>query len=189
MKKLLFLLIIGLMTFRVQGASEVTIIQRGDFILDLLASADFKKLSKYTCSKGGLKFSPYTRNLDSLFVKNLSNRELLVFKSTKQKYLWGEYDGSGAKIFLTPMQYYAQFIYDVDYKSKSVRNHINAEQLNNDTSLFGLTKNYPNAEIVIYKYEGNKDLDYKNAKELILIFSKIKHSWCLEGLSHSEDTI
>ena len=172
-----------------ETGSAISALQFSDIVIQFIQKADFKSLAGQVCSRNGLNFSPYARNYESLVVTKLPKKVLVDFNKTKNKYVWGKYDGSGSDIYLTPKEYYAKFIYDVDYKSKGAISYLSSSQLNNNSELAGLVKAYPLANVVSYKYEGTKDIEYKDAKELLIIIRKTKNSWCLDGIAHNEDTI
>ncbi|MCP4118445.1 MAG: hypothetical protein GY737_24220 [Desulfobacteraceae bacterium] len=165
------------------------LITKADTILDLIDSADFKSLINHIHPIKGLNFSPYARDLTKLFIINFPPKIISNFRKDKHLYLWGYYDGIGTPIELTPMEYYEQFIYDIDYKTKSEGIYISNKDLKTQYSLNAIYKTYPGSSLVQYNYKGTEATGFKDFKDLILIFTKIKNQWYLEGLAHSESTL
>ena len=165
------------------------LITKADIILDLIKSADFKSLTNHVHPIKGLNFSPYTRDLSKLFIINFSKKEVSNFEKDNNIYLWGYYDGIGSPINLAPMEYYKQFIYDIDFKTKAKSIYIRNKDLKTIYTFNAIYKTYPNSSLVQYNYEGTEEIGCKDFKDLIFIFTKIKSQWYLEGLAHSESTL
>ena len=157
--------------------------------LALLARADYAALLPSTCAPGGLSFSPYARNLASLSPVQLAADDLRRFASHPDKRIWGRYDGSGADIVLTPRAYHAQFVYDVDYQRRARATLRSPAALKADAELSALAGAYPGAGLVIYRDPGTRRNDFKDARELIMVVRPVGKRWCLQGLSHSEDSV
>lgn len=161
----------------------------GRKVLELLARADYAALAPCTCAPGGLSFSPYARTLASLSPIQLATDDLRRFASNPDKRIWGRYDGSGADIALTPQAYHAQFVYDVDYRRRARLTLRSPAALKVDAELSALAAAYPGAGLVIYRDPGTRRNAFKDARELIMVVRLVGKRWCLQGLSHSEDTV
>jgi hypothetical protein len=82
-------------------------------ILDALARADFRQLASHVGGEG-LVVSPYVM-LDSGDVR-LSRTEVESCAKDARVRLWGYRDGSGDPIETTCSRYFAEFVWDVDYR-------------------------------------------------------------------------
>lgn len=161
----------------------------GSRIVALLEQSNFKLLARDVCSGVRLGYSPYTRNLSQLSITRFRAEQIAEFDTNRNKYRWGQYDGTGAEIRLTPIEYHREFVYDVDYLNLGQAAYLDAAAVQNNPELVGLQKAYPGSDVVVYRYPGHEELGYKDAKELILILKRNNHQWCLTGISHSEDTV
>ena len=160
-----------------------------DTIVALLRDADFAALSRHVHEERGLSFSPYARGLSDLFLVNFSRAELAQLQLNDKTYRWGRYDGSGLEISLTPAQYFHEFIYDMDYLKYAERICLKSRQLKQSREYAGVAAAFPDCTMVIYRYQGKKDIGFKDSRELILIFAGTTRQWSLVGLAHSEDTL
>ncbi|WP_230533807.1 hypothetical protein [Microvirga roseola] len=95
-----------------EAAREVTQEAVAD-ILDALAERDFDRLAAHV-GKGGLTVSPYVM-LDVHDVL-LDSEEVGRCAQEKRIRLWGYRDGSGDPIETTCERYFAQFVWDADYR-------------------------------------------------------------------------
>lgn len=166
--------------------AAVTVDAKADTVLAALKSADFRALSGQMCSGSRLTYSPYARNLSTLPRISFARPDVAAFGSSRKKYVWGAYDGSGDPIRLTPREYHKEFVYDVDYQSASAKTHLDRKAFDADKDLAALAKAYPAAEIVTYKFAGTSDASYKDARGLILVFEQRAGNWCLRAVAHDE---
>jgi hypothetical protein len=107
----------------------------------------------------------------------------------KQTYVWGNYDGIGNQIKLTPKQYYKEFIYDIDFLSKAQAYYINNEKLRKSKLFKYICKIYPASNLVQYDYRGTKETGFNDFKRLYLIFEHIDKQWFIVGIVHGEKTV
>ena len=194
--KLLFLLVVAISVIlscssikNDFGNQPEIITKKSEAILKLIASSDFKQLSNYIDSKGGLGFSPYTENLGTLNVINFSKDKIIGFKGDNAIYTWGEYDGIGSPIKLTTSEYYKEFIYDIDYLSKAEMMYVDNKKLSESSSLKSLYLKYPNSVLVKFMYKGSENIGFKDFKILFIVYTKINNVWYLSAITHSESTV
>jgi hypothetical protein len=181
------ILSVALLALPISGrAADAGIEPAGEAILQTLKSADFRSLERHVCPGSSLAFSPYARNLSTLFIVSFARRDVAAFGASRTKYLWGRYEGSGAEIRLTPREYHASFVYDADYASEAARRHLDRNALEKDPELRALANAYPRAEVVSYRYVGTANASYKDARELILVLAQRRGQWCLRGIAHDE---
>ncbi|MGI6225629.1 MAG: BsuPI-related putative proteinase inhibitor [Peptococcales bacterium] len=161
--------------------------ETADRLIHALSVKDFECISDFVHPAKGLRFTPYTYvspEQDVVFnVKEVQN----YFK-VQEHYLWGYYDGTGEEIFLTPGEYYDEFIYPEDFK--------NAEKIGyNEVLSFGnMLENqfeiYQDAIVVEYYFPGfNPDYAGLDWRSLRLVFEEYEGNWKLVGLINNQWTI
>lgn len=167
--------------------AEAIIQVTSDDLINAIKDKDFNTIANFTHPNKGVRFTPYTY---------VSVADDIVFNSTQIQgffndqtvYLWGNYDGSGEDINLTPDDYYDRFIYTADY--------VNAEQIGyNEVLSFGnMIENqfevYNDAIVVEYYFSGF-DLQYEGIdwSSLRLVFEEYNGTWLLVGIIHNQWTI
>ena len=167
--------------------AEEVINKTSDQVIKAIKEKDMAVFSDSVHPDKGVRFTPYTYvsvEDDIVFTKE----ELSGFFANENKYLWGQYDGTGDEIRLTPDEYYKKFIYSADFAA--------AEQVAyNEVLSFGnMLENqfeiYENAIVVEYyfpgfeaKYEG---MDWKSLR---LAFQEYEGTWYLVGVIHNQWTI
>ncbi len=80
------------------------IAKRAEKVIKTIASKDFETLSEYVHPDKGVRFTPYTY----VSIKNdivFGKEKVDDFFQDNNIYLWGNYDGSGEPIRLTPSKY------------------------------------------------------------------------------------
>ncbi len=87
---------------------------RARAVVVALRDRDMKALSSFVHPKKGVRFSPsaYVNPQSDIVFTQTQVKNLFT---TQKRYAWGESDGSGALIRLTPKQYFSQFLYQRDY--------------------------------------------------------------------------
>lgn len=81
--------------------AEEIISETAAAVLKALAQKDMEALSSLVHPEEGVRFTPYTHvslEVDLVFTKD----EIKNFLENEEEYLWGNYDGSGFEIKLTP---------------------------------------------------------------------------------------
>jgi hypothetical protein len=169
-------------------AADPETIVRGlaDQAIQALKDRDMQALSKLVSPADGVRFSPYSfvRPEDLKFTA----AELAGIMDNPGLLMWGNYDGSGEPINLNFADYYADFIYDVDFAS-APQVSIN-ERLGTSNSIDNAAEFYPGAMIVEYHFPGiddqNQGMDWRSLR---LVFQEYKGRWVLVGIIHDEWTI
>jgi hypothetical protein len=156
-------------------------------VIAAISTKDFKTMADYVHPEKGVRFTPYANvSVDKDVV--LSKDEIMNFFENQTKYLWGNYDGSGFEISLTPSQYYDEFIYTSDF--------LNAEEVGYNEVLGSgnIIENqfdvYENAIVVEYYFSGF-DPNYGGAdwQSLRLVYELYNNEWKLVGIIHNQFTI
>ncbi|MBI3019616.1 MAG: hypothetical protein HYY61_06990 [Deltaproteobacteria bacterium] len=152
-----------------------------------IQNKDFDTLSKLVHPDKGVRFSPYTYvEIEKDIVFTID--QIKNFFQDTQKYVWGEYDGSGEPMEFTPSEYYKRFIYDQDFaKAKEIEINKVIGQGNTTNTI---SKVYPEASFVEYHFPGF-DPKYSGMdwRSLRLVFEQKNGQWFLIGIVHDEWTI
>jgi hypothetical protein len=142
-------------------------------------------LSGATHPTQGLRFSPYgyVRDTDLLFEAG----HVAGLMGNTTKYTWGAFDGSGEPIEMTFAEYYARFIYDVDF-ANAPQVAVN-QRLGIGNTIDNSAEFYPGAMIVEYYFPGF-DPQYQGMdwRSLRLVFQEYEGTWYLVGIIHDEWT-
>jgi hypothetical protein len=133
----------------------------------------------------GLRFSPYAfvNDTDQVFSAN----QVAGLLTNNTVFTWGVYDGSGAPIELTFVEYYFQFVYDVDFSAapQIALNH----RLGEGNSLNNAQEFYPRSMVVEYYFPGfDPQYEGMDWRSLRLIFLQDNDVWYLAGIVHDQWT-
>ncbi|NJD60793.1 MAG: hypothetical protein C3F13_16965 [Anaerolineales bacterium] len=154
-------------------------------VINVIKADDSVALSQYVHPQMGLRFSPYSYVKDSDQVFTTQQVAGLLDDSTV--YLWGNYDGSGEPINLTFADYYAKFIYDVDFADapQLSLNH----RLSTGNSIDNSQEYYPGSMIVEFYFPGfDPQYGGMDWRSLRLVFMQDDGTWYLAGLIHDQWT-
>ena len=83
-------------------------------VLDNIKAGDYGELALTAHPKLGVLFSPQA-TVDKLTNKCFSAEQIAEFKQDNNAYVWGVNSTSGEPIELTPIDYFAKFVYPKDY--------------------------------------------------------------------------
>ena len=167
---------------------NTTLIALNKEILNSIKKKDYQSLSNHIHPILGLRFTPYaTVNLNNDVVVK-PNELVKMMKDSDTHLFWGSYDGTGDPIDLITKDYFAQFVYDVDF--------INAEKITiNKSSARGNSINniasiYPECDYVENYFSGfDKQYDGMDWRALRLVFKKEGERYYLVGIVHDQWTI
>ncbi|NLB51899.1 MAG: hypothetical protein GX808_03045 [Syntrophomonadaceae bacterium] len=167
--------------------AEKIIKETSDQLIQAIGSKDAELIAGFIHPVKGVRFTPYTYvspDIDQVF----NQEQMKNFFDDQKVYFWGNYDGTGDEIRLTPGEYYDKFVYTEDF--------INAEEVgyNQVLSLGNMLENqfevYENPIIVEYyfsgfdpKYEG---IDWRSLR---LVFEEYEDQWKLVGIINNQWTI
>jgi hypothetical protein len=116
-------------------------------IVEALAKRDLEVLAA-VAHPSGLRFSPYAYLDESDVVLRPAELEGALSDPTIRH--WGAYDGSGDPIELSFADYFARFVYDVDF-AKAPKVAVN-EMLGSGNTISNLTEIYPDATFVEFHF-------------------------------------
>lgn len=160
----------------------------GEVIL-AMKNSDFEKLSKYIHPEKGVRCSPYSyiRNSED-GDKIFTDLQVSKFDSDTTKYRWGNFDGSGMPINLTPKEYFKTFVYSYDFaNTKEIYFNNLIKRGNTIDNCFEV---YPNSIVVEYYSPGvDPKYDGMDWQSLRLVFEEYKGKWYLVGVIHGQWTI
>ena len=167
--------------------AEEIISETSTNVITALAEKDMDTLSSLVHPVEGVRFTPYTYvslEKDLLFTKE----EIKSFLENEKEYIWGNYDGIGDEIKLTPKEYYDKFVYTADFA--------NAPEIGYNTVLSSgnMLENqfqvYENPIIVEYYFPGfNPKYEGMDWQSLRLVFEEYEGKWFLVGIIHNQWTI
>ncbi len=170
--------------------AQQVIAVRAHQVMLALKSRNLARLSSLVHPRKGLRFSPYhsvnlERGGDLVFKRN----QIRGLLNSRQRYHWGDDDGSGDPIRLTYAAYHRKFVYDHDYlRAKQIT--YNSEHLTSGSLINNIRQSYPMSIIVEYHFPGFEEkyggMDWKS---VWLVFEKDGTEWYLVGIAHGEWTI
>ncbi len=156
-------------------------------ILSAVKNKDYKQFSSFIHPLLGVRFSPYGF-VDTTSDVKLTSDKFLAAIGNRNKITWGNYDGSGAEIFLTAQQYFEKFIYTADF--------LNAEKISLNTmigsgnSLNNLETIYKGCDFTESYFSGfDKKFDGMDWCCLRLVFKNYSNKIYLVGVVHDQWTI
>lgn len=167
--------------------AEKAIKETADKLINAISIKDAKTISELTHPTKGVRFTPYTYvslEKDLVFKKE----EVQNFFEDQKAYLWGQYDGIGDDISLTPSKYYEKFIYSADFKNPEKIGY--NEVLSSGNMLENQFEVYDNPIVVEYYFSGfNPDYEGLDWKSLRLVFEEYEGTWYLVGIINNQWTI
>jgi hypothetical protein len=165
---------------------EQSLAAAADEVVGALRDRDLSRLSSWTDTELGLRFSPYP---------HLDDKTDLVFQADRFPSFkddtalnWGSYDGSGEPIRLSFRDYFEKFVYDQDFADAPV---VSVGKLaSSGNTAWNAAEIYPNSSFVDYHFPGfDKDLEGHDWESLILVFTPEGPEWKLVAVVHGQWTI
>jgi hypothetical protein len=169
----------------IPASDQQTVMDLAFKIIDMIKANDTIALSHYVHPQIGLRFSPYSYISDTNQV--FSAAQVIGLQNDSTVYLWGNYDGTGEPINLPYADYYAKFIYDVDFANapQISLNH----RLSTGNSIDNSLEYYPGAMIVEFHFPGfDPQYNGMDWRSLRLIFTEENGTWWLVGITHDQWT-
>jgi len=154
-------------------------------VVAALQANDGERLAGLVHPQKGVRFSPYAY-VDSEHDRVFSHQQIKQFWTDRQIYIWGDEDGTGDPIALTPAQYYKRFIMDRDFTHPSSIN-VNADRASGNTRNNAIDV-YPNGtRVELYLAPATGEAEFEWAA-LRLVFEQVAGSWYLVGIIHDQWT-
>ncbi|WP_435309051.1 hypothetical protein [Sebaldella termitidis] len=154
-------------------------------VIKLIKNRDISALSKYAHPKKGIMFSPYSdlKNNDNQIIEK---KELVKIYEKNEELVWGEYDGTGARILLTFDNYFDRFIYDEDF----IEYEPNYDSImGTGNTIENMNSVFPYARSVEYYTPGTEEYAYMDWKSLRLLYEIYRGKYYLVAVVHNEWTI
>ncbi len=154
-------------------------------VIKLIKKRDISALSKYAHPKKGIMFSPYSdlKNNDNQIIEK---KELVKIYEKNEELVWGEYDGTGARILLTFDNYFDRFIYDEDF----IEYEPNYDSImGTGNTIENMNSVFPYARSVEYYTPGTEEYAYMDWKSLRLLYEIYRGKYYLVAVVHNEWTI
>ena len=156
-------------------------------VLTIFKNKQYTKLDSLIHPQEGIRFSPYATVSpeDKKFSREAFRKSVTTNKNIMVN--WGNYDGSGDPIELTPAEYFERFVYDANFINPDKYEVNNFIQTGNSSN--NLKKMYDDSEFTESHSAGsrkNGGLDWKSVR---LVFKEINGKYYLVGLVHDQWTI
>lgn len=153
--------------------------------LQVLAERNMSELSSIVHSEKGLTFSPYVYTEEN--AQRFQKNEISNLLDLTEKFVWGNYDGSGSPIELTVRDYWDQFVKAdqlLEYEEKNI----------NEIKYRGNTRNnieeaFPNSFWVEFYDKGSEENYFMDWQSLNLVFQQEDGEWKLIAIVHDQWTV
>lgn len=137
-------------------------------IIKALDERDMETISTYVHPEKGLLFSPYIYVTEDAVVFDKS--EVSGMLESEEKFNWGDYDGKGTPIELTPAEYFDKFLDMAPFLNQD-------EILIDNLQDRGNTKNnvketFTDAQIIEYYNEGSEEYGGIDWNSILLIYEE-----------------
>jgi hypothetical protein len=158
-----------------------------DQVIAAIKGQDGAALSSFVHPGKGVRFSPYAF-VDVKKDVVLKGEDVASLWDSTKVYAWGKADGTGAAIKLTPAQYFARYVFDVDF-STAASVSVNAD-VTRGTTVNNAADVYPGSTRVEYFLPGAPagGQPGNDWKALRLVFEKVGDTWYLIAIIHDEWT-
>lgn len=167
-----------------------------------LKNKDFSKIAPFVSDKYQLRLSPYytvgnwaLAEVESdLYPRKLNKKMVENFTSDLNVYFWGYQDGSGFPIEQTNMEYYSDWLFNVDYSKADSISYNKTISTGNNFPLEDLIPqmDLQNKEVhFIEYYVESKDPELMDFdwNALAFVFVRESNEWILVAIMHNEWTI
>ena len=165
--------------------AQQAVLDRAADVIHLIKNQDMTTLAGYVHPQLGLRFSPYA------FVRDTDNEippdGIAGLLTDPTVHPWGAYSGSGEPIDLTFVDYYSQFVYDLDFANapEISLNH----RLGVSTSMDNIFAFYRSSMFVEYYFPGfDPQFEGMDWRSLRLVFMQDNDTWYLVGIIHDQWT-
>jgi hypothetical protein len=163
---------------------DSALLMLADSLLIKIKNKKYASLTSDNSPNAKIVFSPYGV-VDTLKNQKLTVQEIVSLANSKKIINWGTFQGSGEPINLNISQYFARFVYDVDY-IKAEKKSLN-KILGYDSSTSNIKAVFPNSNFVQFYFSGfKKQYEGMDWKSLVLVFEKINGEFSLIAIVHNE---
>lgn len=156
-------------------------------VLTSLKKKDYKSFAGFIHPTLGVRFSAYSY-VDTAEDVTFGLKEFGDQIKKENKFLWGNYDGTGDSIFMTINDYFAKFVYDADFLNAE-RRSVNS-MIGHGNTLNNLTEVYKDCNFSESYFSGfDKKFEGMDWRALRLVFKKYNNKYYLVGIVHDQWTI
>jgi len=172
-------------------AASDTIVTNDELIQQAKTVFQYFKEKNYTalaelCAPEGVRFSPYAF-IDVKKDVVLKPEQISEAGKSKQKFLWGQFDGSGEPISFTIKEYFSRFVQDVDFLTNSV---ISIDEcLGGGNTTNNIRDAYKGQRFVSFYISGTEENANLDWKAIRIVFRVEKGQLLLIGVVHDEWTV
>lgn len=157
------------------------------YLLHVMKNHDYEALAGLVHPERGVTFTPYSTvdfDTDLTFTPD----QIRNLGEDKTVYTWGITDGRGNLINMTMEQYFAAYVFNVDYTQSS---QIGVDRIiMSGNALENLTDAYPGCRFVDFCVPGTdpayQGIDWNSLK---LVFAPGDNHWFLVGVIHGQWTV
>ncbi len=158
----------------------------GRSALVALAARDTERFSAYVHPIKGVRFSPYGYVDETHVVFRREEVAALLQEPTVRT--WGNYDGSGDPIEGTFADYFARFVYDLDFAA-APQQSVNAP-IGTGNTVDKTADVYPGGMVLEYHFPGiDPSFGGMDWRSLRLVFEEFRGEWFVVAVIHAEWTI
>lgn len=169
----------------VAAADAMDVTARARAVLAALKAKDGAGLAKYVHPKKGVRFSPYGYvETEGGVVVQASG--LVAALADPKKLVFGSYDGSGQPIELTLGEYWAEFVWDVDFSAGKLV--LDPKDAHGNT-VPNHKEIWPGAQTVELFLDGTDPESEMDWRALRLVFEAHEGALYLVGIVHDQWTI
>lgn len=149
-------------------AVQPNVEQLAQEVIQVINKRDMEALAVYAHKEKGVLFSPYVHVKDQH--QEFTKEEIANFKEDETVYHWGNYDGSGKPIELTPLAYFNEFL---NVEKLQEPDEIFVNQYNQHGNAINNHKEqFPNTKIIEYHVEGTEENAKMDWQSIHLVFEK-----------------
>ncbi len=157
------------------------------YLLHVMKNHDYEALANLVHPERGVTFTPYS-TVDFGTDLTFTPDQIRNLEEDKTVYTWGITDGRGNLINMTMDQYFASFVFNVDYTQAS---QIGVDRIiMSGNALENLTDAYPGCRFVDFCFPGTdpayQGIDWNSLK---LVFAPGESHWFLVGIIHGQWTV
>lgn len=162
-----------------------TVLLRAVEVAGYIRDGNWGALAGAVHPEKGVTFTPYSsvEPHDMCF----SAEEVAAFGSDSRSYFWGYMDGSGASLTMTPQEYFARYVFNVDYTQAPLFAVDRVMSYGN--AVENVADAYPDGTFAEFYYDGldpvNEGFDWCTLK---LVFEAWEGRLMLVGVIHGEWT-
>ncbi len=172
---------------RQAGYVDDRVAARAAEIIFAIKNRDVAALATMVHPQKGVRFSPYTF-VDTANDLVFSAAELPAAMESSTIYVWGAFDGSGNPINMTFADYWARFVYDVDFAQPEIIGF--NQMVGHGNTINNIAQTYPGAVAVEYYFSGfDPNLAGMDWRSLRLVLEPFGGQWMLVGIVRDEWTI